>query len=310
MSAHTIGGAMDEIKNFGERLLRAVSTRMFFAGKHVYQALRPLRSREPKRILFIFGCQRSGTTLLQEIFDQDLDAKVYGEFSAISRTRGKRHDIRLRALEEVKAIFERDRVGLIVAKPIVETQNARRLLAYFAGAKAVFIYRHYAAVASSNLKEFGKLNGIRNLRPIVNGESQNWRAEGVPQEIRSMVSARFREDMNPHDAAALFWYVRNRFFFDLGLDQESSIMPLRYEDLVREPATMIGGIYRFVGAHSSPAGATLVHGASAAKGKDVKLSPDIEALCRELLGRLDRAHERRWTGGSANALGPWALESR
>ena len=125
-----------------------------------------------------------------------------------------------------------------------------------------------------------------------------------------MVAARFHESMDPYDAAALFWYVRNRFFFDLGLDRDSSVMPLRYEDLVRDPATVIGRVYRFVGARSSRAGATLVHGDSAAKGKDVKLSPDIEALCRELLARLDRAHARTWSAGSANASGGWAWESR
>jgi len=232
---------------------------------------------------------------MQEIFDKDLDAKVYREYSEISRSEKRQRNVRLKPLEDVKAVIDRDRARLIVAKPIVETQNALKLLAYFPGSKGLFIYRHYAAVASSNLKLFGQINGINNLRPIVNDEGANWRAEGVPREIRAMVCARFRETMNPYDAAALFWYVRNRFFFDLGLDRHPSVKPFRYEDLVRDPAEMIGRAYDFVGMECPHSGAALVHGASSGKGKEVKLSADIDQLCRELLERLDAAHAQAWS---------------
>jgi hypothetical protein len=282
---------MEAIRNFGEPVLRAVATRLFYASKYVYQTLSALRSEAPKRILFIFGCQRSGTTLMQQIFDRDFNAKVYGEFSAITRTRPGSRNVRLRALEEVRAIFDRDHARLIVAKPIAETQNARRILAHFPGAKAVFIYRHYAAVASSNLKLFGQMNGIKNLRAIVRGDVQNWRADGVSEEVRAMVAARFDEGMNPYNAAALFWYVRNRFFFDLGLDRLPSVMLLRYEDLARDPSGAIERVYRFIGAPCSPAGAMLVRADSAGRDTGLRLSPDIEALCRDLLARLDRAHD-------------------
>jgi hypothetical protein len=300
---------MSEIGKFGERLAHTCSKRSFYAIKYLYQTLWPLRPKHPKRIVFIFGCQRSGTTLLRDILDRDLNSKVYGEFGVISRSRRGHKNNRLRPLEEIQAMFQRDRAGLVVTKPIAETQNARKLLAYFAGAKAIFIYRHYGAVVSSNLKLFGQGNGIRNLRPIVNGDSENWRAEGVAPDIRSMVQARFREDMNPYDAAALFWYVRNRFFFDLGLDQDGSVMPLRYEDLTRDPAGTIGRMYHFIGAPCSDAGLALVHGDSAAKGTGVQLSPDIDALCRELLARLDQAHARWLSLGAASVPGRWAWES-
>lgn len=280
-----------------DRLVKAVSKRVFHAGKLLYQGLRSLGSREPKRILFIFGCQRSGTTLLQRIFDEDLDARVYGEFSEISQS-GRTENVRLRRLEEVKSIIDRDRARLVVAKPIVETQNALKLLEFFAGSKALFPYRHYAAVVSSNLRLFGRMNGINNLRPIVNGESGNWRAEGLPQELRALVAARFRDGMNPYDAAALFWYLRNRFFFDLGLDRHPAVMPLRYEDLVRDPSGTIEGVYRFLGMDCPRAGAALVRGESSGRAKGIELSADIEQLCRELLGRLDRACARAWNSDS------------
>lgn len=274
-----------------EKIVNAASKRAFFAGKYVYQHVSSLASAPERRILFILGCQRSGTTLMQQIFDADLDAKVYGEFSEITLTQST-PNLRLRPLDEVKAIIDRNPARLVVAKPIAETQNALQLLGHFPGAKVVFLYRHYAAVASSNLKLFGRLNGINNLRPIVHGETDNWRSEGVPAEVRALVTRHFREDMNPYDAAALFWYVRNRFYFDLGLDRRADVLPLRYEDLLRDPAGRMAGLYRFVGAPMSQRGLGLVRPERGNRG--IELSADIEALCTQMLRQLDAASARAW----------------
>jgi hypothetical protein len=285
---------MTAIKTTGDRLARAAAKRAFHAGKYLYQRLSALGSPRGQRILFILGCQRSGTTLMQQLFDADPGAAVYGEFSRITRT-AKTPNVRLRPLEEVRRIIERDPARLVVAKPICETQNALRLLGFFPEAKALFLYRHYAAVAASNLKEFGERNGIQNLQPIVAGDAANWRAEGVPPDVRALVQARYREDMQPHDAAALFWYVRNRFFFDLGLDRHPAVLPLRYEDLLRDPAAVMQGIYRFAGAPFTGRGLALVRPEPPGR-KRVSLSPDIEELCAGLLERLDAAREKEGRG--------------
>lgn len=280
---------MTAIKETGDRLARAAAKRAFYAGKYLYQRIAALGAAREQRILFILGCQRSGTTLMQQLFDADPGAAVYGEFSRITRT-AKTPNVRLRPLEEVRRIFGSDPARLIVAKPICETQNALRLLGFFPGAKAMFLYRHYAAVAASNLKQFGERNGLHNLRPIVAGDAANWRSEGVPPDVRELVVARYREDMPPHDAAALFWYVRNRFYFDLGLDRHPSVLLLRYEDLLAEPAAVMQRIYRFADAPFTGRGLGLVRPEPAGR-KRVALSPDIEELCAGLLERLDAARK-------------------
>jgi hypothetical protein len=279
---------MTALKATSDRLARAAAKRAFLAGKYLYQRLAALGPAREQRILFILGCQRSGTTLMQQIFEADPGAAVYGEFSRITRT-AKTPNVRLRPLEEVSRILGRDPARLIVAKPICETQNALRLLGFFPHAKVLFLYRHYAAVAASNLKEFGERNGIHNLRPVVAGDATNWRAEGVAPDVRALVAARYREDMAPHDAAALFWYVRNRFFFDLGLDRHPAVLPLRYEELLREPAGTMQAIYRFAGAPFTPRGVGLVR--PEPKRRRVELSPDIEELCAGMLARLDAARK-------------------
>src|SRR5688572_17488650 len=269
-----------------EKLVSAASKRAYFAGKAVYQHVSSLAAQPDKRILFILGCQRSGTTLMQQIFDADLDAKVYGEFSDITLT-ARTPNLRLRPLAEVKSIIERTAARLVVAKPIAETQNALQLLECFPGAKALFLYRHYASVASSNLKLFVRLNGINNLRPILDDEPGDWRSENVPADVRALEAKHFRADMNPHDAAALFWYVRNRFYFDLGLDRNPAVLALRYEDLLRDPAGTIDAIYGFVGAPPSRRGVALVRPERGNRG--IELSAAIEELCTGMLRRLDAA---------------------
>jgi hypothetical protein len=288
-------------KNLPDKLLKAISRKGLHAGKFLYRVLRAPGASQASRVLFIFGCQRSGTTLIQELFDRDFDARVYPEFD--SRVYGRaterqgreaaRH-FRLKPLEQVRKGLARERARLVVVKPIVETQNARELLAFFPQAKGLFVYRHYAAVAASDLKRFGMRNGIDNLRPLVNGESANWRAQGVASEVRAEIQARFHERMDPYDAAALFWYARNRFFFDLGLERHAAVKPLKYEGLVQEPSAAMEGIYRFVGLRCPPAVAALVHGESSGNGRHVKLSAGVERLCDALLQRLELASAQAW----------------
>jgi len=113
---------------------------------------------------------------LEEIFEKDLNTKVYSESSKIH----SRYDpdninkkIRLVPYTTLNNFFKKDHALLIIAKPLVESQNILELLEYFEGSKAIWMFWHYKAVASSNLNYFGIKNGINNLRPIVENNPNN-----------------------------------------------------------------------------------------------------------------------------------------
>ena len=203
---------------------------MYKIVKEIYQLLK-LRSSHKKTVLFIVGCQRSGTSLTIQIFDRDLNTKVYEELSKLS-SNDLRNKIRLNPLESVKKVVDKNKVPLIVSKPLVETQNSLKLLNYFQGSKALWMYRHYKDVASSNLTLFGIENGINNLRPIVENDSQNWRSENVPENVRKVVFDHFSEDMNPYDAAVRKDHLFRRSVLtedDLRIiDREAGEMNRRY----------------------------------------------------------------------------------
>ncbi len=260
-------------------------------GKGVYQLFKP--GAGEKTILFILGCQRSGTTLMARIFDKDLSTRCYPEFSRLTshdRQPGRR-GIRLNPLEHLAEEFQKVRAPLIVLKPLVESQNAPRLLDFFDGSRALWVYRHYRDVAVSNLRHFNRENGINDLRPIVGGEPGNWRAEFVSDEVRRTVAGFFSEQMDPLDAAALFWYARNSLFFERGLDRNPMVFMCRYEELVRKPRRVLRGLYRRLG-RPYPGDAIIrdVRPPSPDRDDAPRLSPGVEALAAPLLARLDAAY--------------------
>ena len=284
---------IDLSKNLSkERIYR----RLFLAGKHTYQAITPLRAQQ-KQILMVVGCQRSGTTLIQEIIERDLNAKVYLEHSKLS-ARDERH-LRLNPLPEVKAILDRDNAALIVMKPLAEIQNITKLLDFFPTAKVLWMYRHYADVAISKLKKSGLDNGIRDMQYIVE-RRDHWRSENVPEAVREIVAHFYAADMNPYDAAALYWYVRNNFFFAYDLAHNPRVMMCKYEEFVTRPVAYMQQIYAFV-AKPFPTReiVTAVYASSVGKGAQVMLSPEVEALCQGMLERLNGVYEGRYYLGAA-----------
>jgi hypothetical protein len=272
---------------------RNISFGLFRLYKGLSQRLGGAR-RAPgaKRVLFILGIQRAGTSLMYWVFERDLEVKVYRETSTL--TSGDRLErVRLNPLPDVKAHIDRDAAPIVVLKPLVESQRAHELMAAFPGARALWQYRHYQDVASSNLKAFGMDNGVRDLRPFVNDDPDNWRSQHSTPETRDTIRRFFREDMNPYDAAALFWWARCRLYFDLNLVDHPHVLLCRYEDLATDPAATMRRIYAFLGT-PFPGDHIVrdVHPQSVGKGRVSKLSPEVDALCAGLLASLDRLNEQ------------------
>lgn len=274
------------------RLIKRVLIILFRASKDIYQRFR-FGSSHQKTIVYIIGCQRSGTTLLRRIFELDSTSKGYGEQSKLT-SNDVQKKIRLNPLGSVKKVIDNDSAYLIILKPLVETQNSLKLLDYFENSKALWLYRHYKDVALSNLTRFGVENGINNLRPIFDGKPHHWKSENVPENVRKIVLEHFSEAMNPNDAAALFWFVRNSFFFELKFDRNPNVIILKYENFVTNPIRNMKNIYSLIG-HNYPGDRIVigVHSASVGKGKSIELSPEIDLLCKKLLEKLDKVYQTR-----------------
>jgi hypothetical protein len=250
-----------------------------------------------KAIVLILGIQRSGTSLMYWVFERDMAVKVYREASELSSLDTVER-IRLNPLPAVWEQLRQQRAAMIVLKPLVESQRARELQAAFPGASVLWAYRHYQDVAASNLKAFGLENGQRDLQPFLSDDPRvietNWRSQGSSEATRATIRRFYAQDMNPYDAAALFWWARLRLYFEQGLDRDPAVLLSRYEDLVTNPALTMRRTYAFLG-RPYPGDHIVkdVNAQSVGKGRVSKLSPAVDALCAELLAQLDELNEQQ-----------------
>ncbi len=259
--------------------------------KSTYQKVMVPKSGE-KNILFIVGSQRSGTTMLSDIFDKDLNIKVYREVSKLSTKHHTKR--RLDSFDSVAKEINKNRVKSIVAKPLVESQNIDKLLAYFENAKALWVFRDYKDIVASNLKKFGDRNGINNLKHIYEKTPNNYRSDRVSDQTYEIISRYYSEDMSPWDAAALSWYARNILFFERALEGYPRVRMCKYEDLVAAPEKTMHSIYSFMGADFPKKKIfSEVHQGSVRKGNQVQLSPEVEALCQKMLEQLDAVYGKQ-----------------
>lgn len=245
----------------------------------------------PESVLLIVGCQRSGTTLMTKIFAADPAAKVYPEYSWLSARDAEQ--LRLDPLPSVRRRIEASHFPLVVLKPLVESQNTIELLDAIPNSRALWMYRRYQDVAASNLAKFGMHNGIRDLRLALANGPREWRGEGASEETIDLVRGFFSESMNPWDAAALFWAVRNRFYFDQQLASNPKVRLLRYETLMEAPRETLGALYEFCERPNiGNAVAEGVRAASVGKGAWIELSAPVRVICDALLHRLDAVENR------------------
>ena len=213
---------------------------------------------------------------------------TFDEVSSLSTQDPER--LRLDPLPDVRDKIEAARAGLVIAKPLVESQNLADLLDGIPGSRAVWMYRHYRDVARSNVKYFGQGNGHYDLAPILAGDQGDWRAEHMAAEDVGKIQELYSENLGPHDAAALFWYARNCLYFSRGLVSDDRVRLCRYGDLVTRSALVMKGIYRFI---DRPWSGDRILGDvfadSKGKGRDIELSPAVRELCEGMLVRLDEA---------------------
>jgi hypothetical protein len=246
----------------------------------------PSEKTNGKSVLFIMGCQRSGTSLIYWLFERDLRTKIYREASRLSLKDPKR--LRLDPLHVVRKKLESVKVPLQVLKPLVESQNASRLLKQIPNSRILWMYRRYSDVIASNLRAFGEYNGFNDIKIMLDNSKRNWRSEKQTKEVIGLIKKYFHPSMNPNDAAALFWFARNKLLFSQNLVDNSKVMLCRYEDLGAAPNIVMKAVYRFLQIpYPGDRITRSVHAKSVGKGVKIRLSEEIEERCAVLLEQLD-----------------------
>ena len=237
-----------------------------------------------RRVVLIFGCQRSGTTMLQQTFLdrswrvlilEEHDRRLVGPGPGLEETTWQEYSTVLGRIRRIP--FE-----VVAAKPLVESASATQLMDAAGPVKAIWMLRHYPEVARSNVSRFGMDNPYRDLEPIRSRDALDWRYRGATEETCETVASLLSRRLTPFDAAALFWWTRNQLYFDQRLAEDGRIRILRYERACNQPGEVVRSLSGHIGVSLPLSSITSRVRAQPLHPTTRELDPDVEQLCRKL----------------------------
>lgn len=251
------------------------------------------KARRPQFFIFILGCQRSGTTLLERIFRQDMNSAVFGEFSELSIDAQRTV---WRPLDEIKRIFDNQKYEYAVARPLFESDRAAEIVAYFRPSVAVWVYRDFRYVVNSMLNKWqGEFFNIS--RKVEADSSNRWRLEETYQDIKREAIELNGWDNSIKELYALYWLRRNQILFEESLSTNHQVLILDYTMLVSRPKACIDKIIKSAGGRGVWNGfATDAKPENATKQINVSLSAPVATRCEELMVRLNELGQRDFGG--------------
>ncbi len=280
------GSSMTEPALFSREHLRDLQRA---APNFVRRQLKTLRQgrhgwAHPRRLGFVFGCQRSGTKMVMRVLDQSPDTRIFHENHASAFS-----DFQLRSDRTIRALVALNPAPVQIFKPICDSQEADHILGRFPGARGVWVMRHFDDVANSAVVKWDE-HQRELIQAVIDGdlETWGWRTARLPDavvaDIRRVAAG---APLAPHEAAALFWYMRNAFFFALGLHEDPRVLLVRYADLVSSPGPTFRQLFDFLGVPFDPAHADQVRDSSIGRRPPPDLRPAIRELCAGLLARFE-----------------------
>lgn len=237
------------------------------------------------RPLFVFGCQRSGTTMLIDTLMRAPDLWVHPEKSTLAY-----REFRLRSPGTVSMVTRLTPAAVAIYKPLCDSHLADRVLAAHEDASAIWLVRRWEDVARSAVKKWGshQLDVVRAIA-TGRGDTVGWRGERIAEPLLEQLAELSSPTLTELDGAALFWYLRNSFYFALGLDEQPRMTLLRYEDLVMRPKPSFRPVFESLGVDWNAAWVEHVVSHAVARERPVGVDPRVMALCDALQERFDTA---------------------
>ncbi len=245
---------------------------------------------EPRKVIFIFGCQRSGTSITSAIFSKLDNVMSYPETNnplTDQDSSEPNHTIRLNVLEDVKDKINNNYHEFIVVKPLVESQRALEIINFFPYSKGMWLYRDYRDVVNSMVQKWGEDQGIPHLKPILNSNQKNWRSEKLSSNVREKIISLYKQGISSTDAWALFWYARNSLFFSQKLHLDPRFILMKYQKLVTSPSYLSSVLMKLNLSNIDVSKASNYNASSVGKGKDLMFSEHVSEILEEMMKKLE-----------------------
>lgn len=231
-------------------------------------------------VLFIAGMQRSGTNMLMDVLERSLVTDVYHEWDERAFT-----NYQMKERGVIRGLLAQSRGQIFTIKALCEVQDLTELMAEFEPAKAIWIFRRYEDVVNSMLRSFGNMDQ-QVIRLADDPDSEAWLGKGMSAETHAVLRRTVRPDISLASASALQWYIRNMLFFEQHFQVNKTVLPVIYEDLVRDPVKELKRVFEFAGIQYSDRIARNIHAASVGKRQPMPVDKEISDLCSALQQRI------------------------
>lgn len=265
------------------------------AWKHLRNSIRPRRGTAVP--VLIFGEQRSGTNMLLRCFGRCPSTAMYNETDDDAFV-----DYELREPAVIRELVARSPASHVVLKPTADGNRADAIMDQLPGSLAVWIYRDYRDVIGSALAQFRETS-IEYLTKVANRSPKaRWRLINVSDADLAQISGFLQRGISEQSARALIWAIRNNFYFRLGMNRRPTVLLLNYEELVRDPISVVSSAYQFVGLEFRESYTRGIFSTSAGRRASPKIDPEIERLCMDVLGRLHTQRHEQQPAESARGL--------
>ncbi|MBB4211579.1 hypothetical protein EV659_105117 [Rhodothalassium salexigens DSM 2132] len=254
--------------------------------KQLWQTVARPFDRRAKSVLIIAGVQRSGTNMMVEILERFFRTAVYNENHPAACTDFELHDT-----PTLRRLVERAPGDTVVFKALCDLDRVPALLDDLPGARAVWVMRRVEDVVNSHghtkfLSARNNLCSTRMNNIAVDALSEGWRGRGMVAETHEVVRRHAHPEMTNQTAVALFWYMRNALYFDLGLDRDPRVRPLLYEHLARAPHREGAAWLAWAGLPPSRFALAKVNARSVGRQAAPAIDPAVEQICNDLYNRF------------------------
>ncbi|MBZ6379676.1 hypothetical protein B5C34_15275 [Pacificimonas flava] len=256
---------------------RPLGIRLYLAAKRVVP--RPFGRRPPVTV-FVTGTPRSGTNMLMYALDRTFQT------TALHETDPRAYeDFALRDLGTIRALRDSTRGSYMIVKCLMEGERLTDMTRALAPARGIWLTRHVDAMVRSHQKSFpGNREAIDEI--VADRSAGVWRARGMSEETHELLRSAYRPGLSDENAAALFWWQRNRLVFDQRLPDRPDMAILDYDRLTENPH----GTGRALAARLGLPYSRFMYSGIVARApgvrREVPLAPHIRELCEEMWARI------------------------
>lgn len=246
--------------------------------------------------VYLVGVQRSGTNMLVRGLEAAPEFEVHNE-----NDRAAFDHYRLRSDRTIADLVNGSRHQYVLLKPLCDSHRVDELLdglQVARSARAIWAYRDVDGRVRSALNKFGDVN-LKVLTEMANGSVMDrWQAQRVSPANLDLIRSFDYSAMSPETAAALFWYIRNSLFFELGLHERNDTFLSSYDLLVTDPAATMTALCGFIGFPYEPTLTQHIEVRPNSQRPQLLIDPRVRHLCDTLTTRLDQvglACVRKWS---------------